>query len=100
VAPKDTTKQPRSGQHLTAQAEQQRQQQPNTMIEKAVVPVECKPSTPNCLLRELACFGYWLVHHSLQLGSSGEIEDKDLSRAIGFNRQFGLGIDRGAIASL
>jgi hypothetical protein len=56
------------------------------MIEKAVVPVGCTPSTPNCLLRELAWFAYWLVRHSLQLGSSGEIEDKDLSRAIGFNR--------------
>jgi hypothetical protein len=85
VAPKDTTKPPGSGRHLTAQ-EQQRQQQPNAMIEKAVVPVGCTPSTPNCLLRELACFGYWLVHHGLQLGSSGEIEDKDLSRAVGFDR--------------
>ena len=82
MAPKDRTRPPGSGQHLTAQAEQQ----PNATIEKAVVPVGCTPSTPNCLLRERACFGYWLVHHGLQLGSSGEIEDKDLSRAVGFDR--------------
>ena len=70
------------------------------MIEKAVDPVGCKPSTPNCLLRELACFAYWLFHDSLQLGSSGKIEDKDLSREIGFDRQLRFGINRGAIASL
>jgi hypothetical protein len=86
VAPKDTTRPPGSGQHLTAPAQQQRQQQPNAMIGTDVDPFERKPSTPNCLLRELACFGYWLVHHGLQLGSSGEIEDKDLSRAVGFDR--------------
>jgi len=43
-------------------------------------------------------FGYWLVHHGLQLGSSGEIEDKDLSRAVGLKRQLGIGVNRGAIA--
>ncbi len=56
------------------------------MIEKAVFPVGRKPNTRNRLLRGLAWFGYWLVHHGLQLGSSGEIEDKDLRSAVGFNR--------------
>lgn len=82
LVPKDTTRPHGSGQNLTAQAGQQQQQQPPATNENAVVLLGCTPSAPICLLRRLACFGYWLVRDGWQPGSSGEIDDKDL----GFNR--------------
>jgi hypothetical protein len=37
--------------------------------------------------------------YSWQICSSGEIEEKDLSRAVGLERKLGLGVNRSAVAS-
>jgi hypothetical protein len=39
------------------------------------------------------------LHYGLQVDSSGEIEQKDLSLANGFDCQIGFGVNRGAKAS-
>jgi hypothetical protein len=55
------------------------------MIVKAVVPVGCRPGTPNGLFRETRMLWLMALPPLLAAWLSGEIEDWDLSRAVGFD---------------